>query len=489
MITRSQAETLASRFVNVAAIPPQYRHKIVDFLSRLPGDFYGSRSAMLREFLASPVFEELMKLPHDQIAHICRCGATLVHKVFAATKAGGEVKGRGRPAILNEESMQNLTSWVRSRTERMEWITIREFKGRVVDLLEQQGVQDYPVTQYYRDLLDRLDGGRFHRVMASPLEEERFSLSKESIDQHFASLKDSGITEMRPELIINLDETGFGASRSHRLKGIPVITSKSFTGKPCVAISASRVYVSAIAAITASGDSLPPGLIVRRTTLTEDFESLPVGRDLRIYTTEKAFVTKQVFDNYVREVVLNYVDNWRQKNNCLEEKAMILLDGHSAHLSNELQACCTLHRTIVMLLPPHSSHLLQPLDKLYFSRLKQVYASSTLGSTLSETSRQILKVVTSFEASRVRYLICASWAMTGIVPVVENREATAVRLDPEAISNATSLQHAFSGNTRERGARNDRATFGLLNEDQMMIYEAGQCPFCCAELPPDWEYK
>ena len=184
---------------------------------------------------------------------------------------------------------------------------------------------------------------------------------------------------------------------------------------------------------------MPPGLIIRRTTLTEDFESLPVGRDLRIYATEKAFVTKQVFDNYVTEVVLNYVDNWRQKNNCLEEKAMIILDGHSAHLSNELQAYCTLRRTIVMLLPPHSSHLLQPLDKLYFSRLKQVYASSTLGSTLSETSRQILKVVTSFEASRVKYLICASWAMTGIVPIIENLEATAVRLDPDGISGATSL--------------------------------------------------
>ena len=75
------------------------------------------------------------------------------------------------------------------------------------------------MTQYYRDLLDRLDGGRFHRVMASPLEEERFSLSKESIDQHFASLKDSGITEMRPELIINLDETGFGGQPVPQIEG------------------------------------------------------------------------------------------------------------------------------------------------------------------------------------------------------------------------------------------------------------------------------
>lgn len=222
---------------------------------------------------------------------------------------------------------------------------------------------------------------------------------------------------------------------------------------------------------------------------TEDFESLPVGRDLKVYSTEKAFVTKHVFDNYVMEVILSYIDQWREKHQCLDARAMILVDGHNAHLSDALRAVCALRNTMLVLLPPHSSHLLQPLDRLYFSKVKQSYATATLGSRLSETSRQILRVVSAFEASRVRYLICTSWAMTGIVPVVENREVTAIRLDPDSIENATSLQHAFSGNERERGARNERAMSGLLNEDQLMIYEAGQCPFCYAELPPDWDPK
>lgn len=488
MRTRQAADALASRFVNVDAIPASLRHDIVDFLSRLEDDAYESRSAMLRSFLGLPVFAEMAKLPHEQIAQICRCGPTLVHNAFAAVRAGQEVRRQGRPSVLNDESMEILTNWVRDRTERMDWITVHEFKGKVVDLLERQGVQNYPVTQFYRDLLDRLDGGRFCRVMAAPLEQERFMLSQETISRHFSGLGEAGIQEMRPELIINLDETGFGVSRSHRLKGIPVITSKSFTGKPCVPIAASRVYVSAIAAITASGDALAPGLIVRRTTLTEEFESVPIGSAVRIYRTEKAFVTKNVFDNYVMEVVFDYIGRWRHQNDCAEARAMILVDGHSAHLSDELKAACALRNIVLMLMPPHSSHLLQPLDRLYFSRVKQCYAVSTLGASLSETSRQILRVAAAFEASKVKYVICESWAMTGIVPVVEKREVTAVRLDPDSIAKATSLQHSFSGNERERGARNERATWGLLNEDQMMIYEAGQCPFCCAELPPDWEY-
>ena len=120
MITRNSAEALTSRSVNLAAIPPQYRHKFAGFIARLPDDFYSSRSAMLRAFLVSPVFEEVMKLPYEEIAHICDCGPTLVHKVFAAAKVGGEVRGRGRPSLLNEESIRILTSWVRERTEQMD---------------------------------------------------------------------------------------------------------------------------------------------------------------------------------------------------------------------------------------------------------------------------------------------------------------------------------------------------------------------------------
>ena len=488
MITRQEAEHRASNFVNITAIPPELRHPIVDYLSRVEVDRYESRSAMIRAFVTLPEFAGIMNLPRDQIAAICRCSPTLVHKVLTASETGETVMQRGRPAILSNDSMEALTEWVRSRTERMEWITVREFKGRVVDLLEQQGVENYPTTQFYRDLLDRLDGGKYHRVMAAPLEEERFNLSRESIEHYFTSLVRAGIQDMRPELIINLDETGFGASRSHRLKGIQVITPKSYDQKPCVAISTGHVYVSAIAAIMASGDSLPPGLVVRRTTMTEEFERIPVGRHVKIYTTEKAFVTRNVFENYVMEVIIAYLNNWRASNGCEYAKAMIILDGHSSHLSTELEAVCALHNTVLMVLPPHSSHLLQPLDRLYFSKVKQAYAASTAAASMSETSRQLLRVAMAFEASRVAYTICTSWSMTGIVPVIDKREAVGVRLVPEAINNETSLQHAFSGNQRERGTRNERVMWGLLNEDQRLIYEAGQCPFCFAVLPPDWEH-
>ena len=62
MRTRQAADALASRFVNVDAIPASLRHDIVDFLSRLEDDAYESRSAMLRSFLGLHLFIYLLCL-------------------------------------------------------------------------------------------------------------------------------------------------------------------------------------------------------------------------------------------------------------------------------------------------------------------------------------------------------------------------------------------------------------------------------------------
>lgn len=72
---------------------------------------------------------------------------------------------------------------------------------------------------------------------------------------------------------------------------------------------------------------------------------------------------------------------------------------------------------------------------------------------------------------------------------MQNRDVVVVRLDPEAVWRATTLQHSFTGNARERGMPNDRARWGLFTEDESMMLEANQCPFCFADLPDDWDWS
>jgi hypothetical protein len=53
-----------------------------------------------------------------------------------------------------------------------------------------------------------------------------------------------------------------------------------------------------------------------------------------------------------------------------DEYRLLLCDGHDSHVSAALSAYCLQHRIVLCLLPPHSSHILQPLDVGIFAPLK-----------------------------------------------------------------------------------------------------------------------
>ena len=95
-----------------------------------------------------------------------------------------------------------------------------------------------------------------------------------------------------------------------------------------------------------------------------------------------------------------------------------------------IKAFCASMNVDILCLPPHSSHLLQPLDRLYFSRLKQFYAQLCIGKNLLATSRTLLNIVVASEQARSLYMIVQSWAMTGLRPSVEDREVSRVSVEP-----------------------------------------------------------
>ena len=52
---------------------------------------------------------------------------------------------------------------------------------------------------------------------------------------------------------------------------------------------------------------------------------------------------------------------------------LLVLDGHNSHVNPEFDQFSLDHNIIVVCMPAHSSHLLQPLDVGCFSALKQSY--------------------------------------------------------------------------------------------------------------------
>lgn len=52
---------------------------------------------------------------------------------------------------------------------------------------------------------------------------------------------------------------------------------------------------------------------------------------------------------------------------------ILILDGHGSHHTPEFLEFCENHRIVLLGLPPHTSHMLQPLDIAVFSPTKHYY--------------------------------------------------------------------------------------------------------------------
>ena len=53
---------------------------------------------------------------------------------------------------------------------------------------------------------------------------------------------------------------------------------------------------------------------------------------------------------------------------------LLILDGHKSHLNQDFKDYCFEQKILTLCIPPHSSHILQPLDVVCFSPLKRKYS-------------------------------------------------------------------------------------------------------------------
>jgi hypothetical protein len=191
--------------------------------------------------------------------------------------------------------------------------------------------------------------------------------------QHFANLEELEISHISPHLIINLDETDFGASKSRSQKYRKVVVPQSLSQKPVFKETSDSHFIIVLCAISASGNVLRSGLIVERQTGHPDADQSSFLRNVQRYVSPNAFVTRQIFNDYLRNVLSPYIAHWRESVGT-NVRTILIFDGHRAHLSDVLNAWAAAYRILLCLLPPQSLHLLQRLDQGFFRRLKIRYS-------------------------------------------------------------------------------------------------------------------
>ena len=100
---------------------------------------------------------------------------------------------------------------------------------------------------------------------------------------------------------------------------------------------------------------------------------------------------------------------------------LLIIDGHESHCSVDFQDLCKEKNIILLCMPAHSSHLLQPLDVACFSPLKRKYGDAVSGLARNRTnyiSKETFLPAfkAAFEQSITKENIQAGFRAAGLVP-------------------------------------------------------------------------
>ena len=192
------------------------------------------------------------------------------------------------------------------------------------------------------------------------------SASRETLDKYYKELgtvlTTNGLKD-KPQNIFNIDETGVTSEHSPP----KIICDKNI--KPQNITSARSSTVTIIAAGNALGNSVPPYYVFPGQRWNEDFmKGACPGAAGEMSKT--GWSNSIIFQNYVTKHFVKYVKLPGDKTSA---PVLILYDGHKSHISLTLADWAIKNNVILFVLPPHSSHVTQPLDVAIFGPFKSMY--------------------------------------------------------------------------------------------------------------------
>lgn len=105
---------------------------------------------------------------------------------------------------------------------------------------------------------------------------------------------------------------------------------------------------------------------------------------------------------------------------------MLMLDGHGSHINPEFDRFCLDYKIIIICMPAHLSHLLQPLNIDCFLSLKQAYRRSVeqiiaRGVNHIDKHEFLLLYKQARQLALLSNNIQAGFAATGLVPYSPDR--------------------------------------------------------------------
>jgi hypothetical protein len=150
-------------------------------------------------------------------------------------------------------------------------------------------------------------------------------------------------------------------------------------------------WITLLATICADGEVLPSGIIFApansmiQSTWVKAIK--PGKHDVFVTSTPSGWSNNNIGLVWLEQVF----------DRCTKEKArrrrdyrLLIVDGHGSYVTKDFIDYCHAHHIILGVLPPHSTHMLQPLDIVMFKRLSSTYTKAL--TTLLQCSLELVPI-------------------------------------------------------------------------------------------------
>lgn len=161
--------------------------------------------------------------------------------------------------------------------------------------------------------------------------------------------------------IYNMDETGISTVQDPGL----IIAEKGQKSIGSVTSWEWGKNVTVICSMSASGNYIPPLFIFPRKRMSNSLsKGGPPGA--LYHVTDNGWTNDEIFLIWLKHFTAHVKPN-------NEEPVLLILDNHGSHITLPAYNFCRTNGIIMLSIPPHSSHRMQPLDVKFFGPLKKAF--------------------------------------------------------------------------------------------------------------------
>ena len=161
-----------------------------------------------------------------------------------------------------------------------------------------------------------------------------------------------------PHRMFNLDETGLNTDAT----SLMVYTKKGARDAYLKHPTCGKTMYTVLFCASASGVYMPPFVVYKAKNLHVDWAK-GGPKDACYSTSDSGYMHDINFEQWFIQVFLKFVENY-------EKPVLLVYDGHGSHLTYQTIKAAREQSIIIICLPPHTSHAMQPLDVALFKAVK-----------------------------------------------------------------------------------------------------------------------